>query len=326
VKAPRFWQSDHGSVWQTVLWPAALLYRFGGLIRRATTKPAVVKARILCVGNVTLGGAGKTPVVLALAKTAGEMGIRVGVVSRGYGGRLAGPILVDPRHHTADEVGDEPLLLAAQAPTWISRDRVQGALAAQRDGSELILLDDGFQNPSLHKNYALLVFDGGYGIGNGSVFPAGPLREPVDSALRRADMCLLVGQDRRKLKDTVLKNADVQTARLLPESLTGFESGSRYVAFAGIGIPDKFFQTLRDAKLDLADTIAYPDHYQYTDQDLNDLIMKAKKHQASLLTTRKDFVRVPVGFAEHVQVLDVALKCDTDATLERIVRKAMGHG
>ena len=326
MKPPGFWQSPHRSLWAAVLWPVTLLYRLGASLRRTVTRPVAVDAKVLCVGNVTVGGAGKTPVVIALAKAAGKQGIRVAIVSRGYGGRLVGPVCVDPTHHSARDVGDEPMLLAAHAPTWISRDRVQGAMAAQTAGADLVLLDDGFQNPSLQKDFSLLVFDGGYGIGNGAVFPAGPLREPVDSALLRADMCLLIGQDERNLTGTVLRDAEVEVARLVPEPSANFERNSPYVAFAGIGIPEKFFRTLRAMGLELAAAVQYPDHYQYTKKDLNELMLEAQKNRASLVTTRKDYVRIPESHTEHVQVLDVALECETAGTMEQIIRKAMDHG
>ncbi len=313
-------------MWQRVLWPASLCYRFGAGVRRAFAKPADVGATVLCVGNVTMGGAGKTPVVIALAKAAAELGIETAVVSRGYGGRLAGPVRVDPARHRAADVGDEPLLLASHVTTWIDRDRARGAAAARREGAALILLDDGFQNPTLQKDFSLLVFDGGYGVGNGAVFPAGPLRETVESALQRADMCLLIGEDRRNLRNTVLKDADVRMARLIPDPAACFDKSKKVVAFAGIGIPKKFFETLRSMGFDLADAKSYPDHHKYKNSDLRYLMQKAKTIDASLITTRKDFVRLPPDYTGGVQVLDVSLECDTPGTFETIVREAMSHG
>src|SRR5690242_5245426 len=237
---PEFWA--HRGLLSTVLEPAAWVYGQAAAARQRWTTPWRAPVPVICVGNLVAGGAGKTPVALSLAQRLAKRGRRVHILSRGYGGRSPGPLAVDPARHTAADVGDEPLLLAEVAPTWVARDRVAGAKAAIAAGAELLLLDDGFQNPTFAKDLSLVVVDGGYGLGNGRVLPAGPLREPLPRGLARADAIVLMGEDSAGVAP-ITAEKPLCRARLVPEN-PGEVAGRTVVAFAGIGRPEKFFATV----------------------------------------------------------------------------------
>ncbi|HEV2676496.1 MAG TPA: tetraacyldisaccharide 4'-kinase, partial [Aliidongia sp.] len=227
--------------------------------------------------------------------------------TRGYGGALAGPVRVDPAAHDFRAVGDEALLLAEAAPTWVARDRPAGARAAAVGGAELILMDDGFQNPSLVKDLALLVVDGGYGFGNGRVMPAGPLREARNSGLRRAQAAVLIGEDPDDLGRDLARHLPVAWARLVPNGDAAGWRGRRVLAFAGIGRPQKFFDSLTALGTDLIAGIGFPDHHAYRTEELADLVAQADQAGAVAVTTTKDWVRLPPELRTRVETLPVRL-------------------
>ncbi len=326
MKAPGFWQKGKGGLKAALLMPLALIYGAGASLRIRMTKPVRVGVPVLCVGNVTAGGTGKTPVVIALADVAQSMGIKAAVVSRGYGGSLAGPVKVEPDRHRASEVGDEPLLIAAHAATWVAKDRVAGARAAAADGAALILLDDGFQNPTLHKDFSVVVVDGGFGFGNGCVMPAGPLREGLASAMQRADTVIVMGHDDAGVAGRIPKTVPVAEAYLQPESLESLAAGTKCVAFAGIGLPQKFFATLRSIGVNVLAEHPFPDHFVYTREDLDRLIAEAASRKASLVTTAKDHVRLPQEFAGRVKVLNVAVEFVNKGLPKELIDRVLGHG
>ncbi len=279
---------------------------------------------VFCIGNLVLGGAGKTPVALALAEMLLGRGLRPCFLTRGYGGREAGPLLVDPDRHGSSDVGDEPLLLARKAPTIVARDRRAGAELALKQGADALILDDGFQNPSLVKDLSLLVVDAAYGFGNGRVFPAGPLRERLTEGLARADAVVL------------LEGGEPASRLDLPQSLPCFkarlqargraEGDGQYLAFAGIGRPEKFFASLRVAGVDLAGTLAFPDHHRYAAEDLARLRRDAEARGARLITTEKDLVRLSKEEREGIAVFPVAVAWEEPQALERLVNSVLKGG
>lgn len=313
MQAPGFWSLPRkapGAV-ARLLAPVSSVWTV--LARRRISRPGVrVGVPVLCVGNLTAGGAGKTPTVMALLGRLAERGIAVAVVSRGHGGSLTGPVRVDPRLHGAAEVGDEPLMLAALAPVWIGRDRAAAARAAVEGGAQAILLDDGFQNPALLKDLSLVVVDAGFGFGNGRVMPAGPLREPLVEGLARADMVLAIGSgiERAALRATwpELGALPMVEGELRPLATGMPWAGLRVLAFAGIGRPEKFFATLRGLGADVVAARAFGDHAPYSAQILARLAADARRAGAQLVTTEKDAARLPREMLRQILVLPVRLE------------------
>lgn len=324
MRAPGFWTAPPGLA-AGLLAPAAALWTVGARMRRrAAPRPAGVP--VVCVGNLVAGGAGKTPVVRAIAGSLRRAGVEAQVLLRGHGGRLAGPVRVDPAVHRAADVGDEALLHARTAPTWIARDRGAGARAAAAAGARLLVLDDGFQNPQPAKDLSLLVVDGATGFGNGRVIPAGPLREPVEDGLARADAVVLMGEDTAGVSRAVGGRRPVLAACLVPDGDAAMLRGRRVLAFAGIGRPDKFFRTLAEIGATVVDAVAFPDHHPFTPDAVMRLVEAAQAADAILVTTEKDLVRLPEGAAPMVRAVPVAVRWDDPAAVADLLRPLLADG
>ncbi len=316
MKAPDFWCG--ADTWASrVLTPFGFFYRMAGLVRRAMVKPYVARVPVICVGNVVAGGAGKTPVALALGNILKGLGASPVFVSRGYGGSKHGPLRVDPERHTAREVGDEALLLARVAPCWIGRNRAAAVRAAEKKATHIIL-DDGLQNPSVAPNVSFLVIDGERGVGNGKIIPAGPLRERLEDALPRVDVVVMIGDDLRNLAFNLGKpvlRGDIR--ELLPDD---FAKDVVYFPFAGIGCPDKFFAACRLAGLEVSGSHSFPDHHMFSEKELNTLEEHACKRGLRMITTAKDYVRLPMSFRPKVSVLPVEFVFEDEEAVVSVLK------
>ncbi|MGW6777921.1 tetraacyldisaccharide 4'-kinase [Brucella pseudogrignonensis] len=329
-EAPPFW-------WDKPNWRAFALaplsWIYGAVAGRRLLKaePPKVPAPVLCIGNFTVGGAGKTPTAIAFAKAAKERGLHPGIVSRGYGGNYKGLHIVDPSTDSARHVGDEPLLLARHAPVALCPDRLKSALELHQRGCDFIIMDDGFQSARLHTDFSLLVVDSTRGIGNGKVIPAGPLRAPLTDQMRKTDAVLRIGKGAEA--DFVVRQASragraVYEAQLQPSSSADV-AGNRWLAFAGIGNPSKFFASVQQAGGEVAEGKTFPDHYSYQPDDIAKLIETAEKLGVGLITTAKDHVRlvtmsdVPNAFIRNLAVLDVDLAFERKDAIGRILDTAI---
>lgn len=297
-----------------LLSPAAALV--GAVTQRRVGRPGWrAPVPVLCCGNASVGGAGKTTVVLDLVQRLLRRGVAVHCLTRGYGGRVEGVLQVDPGRHSAALVGDEPLLLAAQAPTWVGADRAASAQAAIEAGAAFLLMDDGLQNPGLAKTASLLIVDGAAGFGNGRVLPAGPLREPVGAAAARCRACVLVGADTAGARAAV-GPLPVLDAWLAPDRALG---GKRVLAFCGIGRPGKFFETVVAAGADMAGSRSFPDHHMFSPREIGEVMEAAARAGARPITTAKDFVRLPAAMRAQIEVLGVRLTWREAAAVERLL-------
>ncbi len=327
MRAPGFWQTppDRPALAARLLAPLAALYAMATARRVARGPEYRAGVPVICAGNLTAGGTGKTPTVIWLAGLLADRGVAAQVVTRGWGGRLTGPVRVDP-FHTAAEVGDEPLLLSAFLPVWVARDRTAGARAAEAAGAQAILLDDGHQDPRLAKALSLIVIDAEAGFGNGRCLPAGPLREPVAAGLARADLTLAIGGATAQAALLARWGAELAkphlTGRLEPLA-TGMDwPGTRVLAFAGIGRPEKFFATLEGLGAQVAARVPLDDHQPLSEALMQRLAAQAAGLGAQLVTTEKDAVRLPPRWRGQVLTLPVRLAVDDPgpmlAALERL--------
>jgi tetraacyldisaccharide 4'-kinase len=287
-----------------------MIYSWAGERRIKKTEAFDAGIPVICVGNLTVGGSGKTPLVAAIRENLRSKGKRAASLSRGYKGSLTGPLKVDFSYHSAAQVGDEPLMLSCTGETWIGADRPAAAKAIRSDGADVIIMDDGHQNPTLKKDLSIVVIDGGNPVGNGQVFPKGPLREPVARGLERADAVIIMGTMDKPLKELEAFTGPVIRAGVTPADRPPTEP---LIAFAGIGRPQKFFDTLAAVGGEIVETVPFPDHHTYRESDLALLRKLAEERGARLITTEKDFVRMtPV---ERDGILNLPVQAVFDETV-----------
>jgi tetraacyldisaccharide 4'-kinase len=322
LRAPAFWFRGR--------WLGALLSPISAIVAAVTARRVAREGwqspvPVICCGNVTVGGAGKTTLVLDFAQRLMARGLSVHVLLRGYGGSVRGPHRVRATN-TVAEVGDEALLLVGVAPTWIGSDRAASARAAVAEGAAVLLMDDGLQNPTLRKDFSLLVIDGATGFGNGRVLPAGPLREPVAAGAARCHAAVLIGDDRTGAVSLLPPGLPVLRAALVQGPEIGALRGRRVLAFAGIARPDKFFDPLADAGLVVVMRRPFPDHHLYSRREFETVLEQADRLDAVPVTTPKDAVRLPPDIRPNVHVVGVGLQWEDEDALDRLIRQMIDRG
>ena len=322
MKAPTYWKRDQGGLISNLLSPIGWLYGVGAQMNQSAATPIQAPAPVICIGNAVAGGAGKTPVALDIGKRLLSAGVNAHYLSRGYGGSERGPHPVDVALDSAIRVGDEPLLLARVALTWIAKNRVKGAIAMVEAGAKTIIMDDGLQNPSLLKDVSLCVIDGTYGIGNGRVMPAGPLREEFEHSLQKSSAVVILGLDQAGIAEHIKRitpDMIIIKAQIKAEPTDLNFTNQPVHAFAGIAQPEKFFTTLNELGCTLARTTAFTDHHAYTDAEVSELIEAAQADKALLLTTEKDYVRLDTKWQSAVKPLGIRLEWEDEALLTALL-------
>jgi len=314
IRAPKFWYDNSKAssrVLAFILSPLSWVFDAVVQLRFKTNTQLKTSVPIICIGNLVVGGAGKTPTVAAIADfLVDELGMRGYILSHGYKGLVTGPLKVDTTKHTSQEVGDEALLLAEHAPTWVSKDRRNGIVDMTKSGANIIIMDDGHQNPHLQKRVSLIVVDGGAGFGNGKVFPGGPLRETEQNGLKRADCVVIIGEDKVNVTEeihTIDPKIPVFMASIVP---TGTEhiKDQKIVGFAGIGRPEKFLHTLEDAGAEVLKFFDFPDHHPYKESDIAPIMKHAEELGGKVFTTEKDYVRLPLVYKDRIEVVPIMLQ------------------
>ncbi len=320
IRPPEFWRS--GGIAATLLAPFGQITRH--LTERRIASPGWhAPVPVICCGNATVGGTGKTPVCIDILARLLARGIDAHVLTRGYGGAAGQVTRVNPTAHGSANVGDEAMLLASLVPTWVAADRAAAARAAIRDGAQALVMDDGLQNPSLVKTCSLLVIDGAVGFGNGHLLPAGPLREPVESAARRCRAAIMIGPDASSVAAMLPANLSILHASLIPAPEMSARAGKNVVAFAGIGRPEKFFASLELAGVQICARAAFADHHVYRRAELARLRHLASCAHAELVTTWKDFMRLPLPDREGIAALGVTVAWQDPAALEALLTEAV---
>ena len=322
MRAPTFWQDPNARLLPLLLSPLGWIT--AEATRRRLQRPGWrAPVPVICCGNLGVGGAGKTTLVLDLLRRLQARAVDVHALTRGYGGTVQGVLRVDPSRHDATLTGDEALLLAGRATTWVSADRAASARAAVAFGAGCLVMDDGMQNPGLVQDSTLLVIDGEAGFGNGHLLPAGPLRETIARGAARTHAAILIGQDHLGVLERLPNGLPVLRASLemAPEAHTLL--GRRLVAFAGIGRPDKFFAALDAIGLDVVQRVGFPDHHRYRAFELDRLAAAADKKHALLVTTPKDATRLPENFRARVHILGVGLHWNDATAIEAVLDEVL---
>lgn len=324
MKTPLFWRSNN--LVSTLLLPFSALYALGFAWDKKLKAPQRAPLPVISVGNVTAGGAGKTPTAIAIARLLQQIGEVPHIISRGYGGRITTTHRVSQSDDAA-EVGDEALLLAKAAPTWIGRDRLASARAAHQAGATLIIADDALQHHALAHDLSILVVDLANGLGNERLLPAGPLRQPLESAYGHAPtLAIAIGEDDpHHLLPRLQTLGEVLRARVVPVGDVSWLGEKRWLAFAGIAHPQKFYATLRAHGAEVIATHDFADHHRFSARELRALAETAQRTGAGLITTEKDAARIPAAWGLEIATLPVALQIEETARLQEVLQLVRRH-
>lgn len=323
-----FWKKK--TVLNYLLIPVSVLWSLITQIRLKSKSKKIANTFVICVGNIVVGGSGKTPFTIYLARKLKEKGFKVGILSRGYKSKInKTPTAVNPQKHTANEVGDEALLLSQAAQVVISKDRYKGAKLLQNIGCNVIIMDDGLQNPSLQKDFAFLMFDSYSSLGNNLIMPAGPLRERFKQASKRVNWVIKSGSNNTPYLDKLIQKYKLKfcEVNIIPKSISSAENNKNVLAFAGIGNPNKFFISLNKAGYNVVITKQYKDHYSYTNNDIEKLLQLAQSNNLQLITTSKDYVKIDSKYKPFVQEFKIELNLskECEANLLNTLCEKISH-
>ena len=316
IKTPHFWTELS---WQSViLFPVSYIWRFGHYAQQKILNTKETENPVICVGNLTVGGSGKTPVVITLCRFLSGIGKSTSILTRGFGGKEKGPIFVSTNLHQSLDVGDEPLMMAHSLDVCVSRNRPLGANhILDKKKYDCIVMDDGLQNPTLKKDLNIAVFDGKFGIGNGFLLPAGPMRQKLEVGIQNIDLVIFNGKDETGLGQKIPPHIPIFTGELQPdEEIVEKMKNRRVYGFAGIGNPSRFFKTLNNIGADLVGEAHFADHHPYTDADLTQLYEEAMQSGAELVTTQKDWMRLPSDWRDRVLTVPVRIHFSADDTIK----------
>lgn len=313
MKTPQFWHKR--TLISYLLLPLSAVYLIGHYLNILRKESYKINKPVICIGNLVAGGAGKTPVAIALGKILKELNIDFAYLSSGYGGKIRNFTLVKPELHLSSDVGDEPLILSETSSTFISENRVIGARRIElMPEKKLIVLDDGLQNPSIKKDLPILVVDGNYGFGNGFIIPAGALREPICMGAKKADLIVIIGEDKHDIS-TKFSDKKIIKAKMNFVNYDQF-IGQKVVAFCGIGRPEKFFDNLEKNNIHILEKHSFADHYQYLREEIENMLKIAKKNNAKLITTKKDWIRLAPEYQKQISYLDIAIEFEDKNVLK----------
>ena len=322
LKAPKFWYERNDTFFSVILYPASLVFRFSSKIYTLLNRSNSSELPVICIGNLVVGGAGKTPVALKIGQILKFSGYNPHFLTRGYAGKIKENIKVLDSH-LAEEVGDESLILASVAPTWIGSDRIKSVKLAKKNNADCVIMDDGFQNPVIKKNFSIIVIDGKQGFGNKRVLPSGPLRESIKRGLKRADAIIVVGDDIFNIKNLLPSSIPCFNAKFDVSKNKEIFKGKNVTAFAGIAYPTKFFDTLAKQGARIQKTINFPDHYIYNENDLLKLVETANNNQSILVTTTKDFLRIPKNYQTIIHKLEGEIILEQEGVLKEVLTNVL---
>ncbi|PPR44748.1 MAG: Tetraacyldisaccharide 4'-kinase [Alphaproteobacteria bacterium MarineAlpha5_Bin11] len=318
LRAPKFWYVRNTTIFSTIFLPTSLLFRLLSKLYILFSSKNSSTVPVICIGNLVVGGAGKTPVALKVGNLLKLAGYRPHFLTRGYAGKIKENIRV-LNNHSPEEVGDESIILSSVAPTWIGSNRIKSAKLAIKNNADCIIMDDGFQNPTIKKDFSIIVIDGKQGFGNQKVLPSGPLRESINSGLKRANAVIIVGEDTFNIKKFIPSSIPCFGAKFDVSNNEKIYKGKKVTAFAGIAYPTKFFDTLENQGAKILKTFTFPDHYIYTETDLLNLVEKANKNNSILVTTKKDLIRVPESYKPLVYILEGEIKLGEEEVLKEVL-------
>ena len=320
---PSFWSKKNNLIEKIIifiLFPFSFFYFLVSKIDKKLKKINKVGIPVICIGNINTGGSGKTPFAIYLANLLKKKKINTHIVSRGYLGKLRGPIKVDLKKHSSNDVGDEALLLAKQTDTWVSKNKFEGALKATLDGADVIILDDGLQNYSLYQDLKILIVDGGFGFGNEFILPAGPLRETINSGIKKSDILILFNKDENCIEKRIKNKIPVIYGNSKIKKFANLKN-KKIISFSGMGRPEKFYSSLKEKKLNVLKFFSFPDHYSYSKKKIDSLLKYAKKNNSILVTTLKDKQRINISQRKRMVFLDLEIEIKQEKKLINFLKK-----